>query len=220
VRGAFLLPLFLFTLITLTGCSHYTDAQLLFHPTKPIAKNTRNVSESFPGAYISSTKDGEYDLVLVKDTLRATRAKEKKGPLQPVTQPPLQQAVCFHIFWKPTHGAMIRESSVTNAIVDWYVFGPEYQAKPDMLHYTGAAFVKLDSKGNITWVTIGDGDIAPAQSRGNLKDPVGPARISGDIIAMHNDGRVRELLQSIKDRIAGNDHIWTEAQNDLAPADR
>jgi hypothetical protein len=204
----------LIAVCAVAGCSSSSDARLQFHPTQ--AKG--NVYETFPGAYITSTRDGEYDLVLIKDTLRSATAGNRKGPLQPVTQPPLQQAVCIHIFWKPTHGAMIRESSITNAIVDWYVFGPE-RRRPDMLHYTGAAFVKLDSKANVAYIVIGDGDIAPAQIRGNLKDPVGPARLTGEITAFRNDGRVREVLDSIKDRIAGNDRVWTEAENDTTPAD-
>jgi hypothetical protein len=205
----------LIALSALAGCNS-SDAQLEFHPTH----TKGNVYETFPGAYISSTRDGEYDLVLIKDTLRSGPVGNSKGPLQPVTQPPLQQAVCIHIFWKPTSGAMIRESSITNAIVDWYVFGPEHRRNPDMLHYTGAAFVKLDAEGNLAYITIGDGDILPAQVRGNLKDPVGAARLTGEVTAVRNDGRVREVLESIKDRISGNDRVWTEAESDTTPVDR
>jgi len=89
-----------------------------------------------------------------------------------------------------------------------------------MLHYTGAAFVKLDAEGNLAYITIGDGDILPAQVRGNLKDPVGAARLTGEVTAVRNDGRVREVLESIKDRISGNDRVWTEAESDTTPVDR
>ena len=89
----------LIALSALAGCNS-SDAQLEFHPTH----TKGNVYETFPGAYISSTRDGEYDLVLIKDTLRSGPVGNSKGPLQPVTQPPLQQAVCIHIFWKPTSG--------------------------------------------------------------------------------------------------------------------
>jgi len=40
------------------------------------------------------------------------------------------------------------------------------------------------------------------------------------VTAVRNDGRVREVLESIKDRISGNDRVWTEAESDTTPVDR
>jgi len=109
---------------------------------------------------------------------------------------------------------MVRESSITNAIVHWYVFSPDSSHGSDMLHYQGAAFVKLSTKNNIATITIGDGDIAPKDIRGSLKDPVGHSRITGDVIAVRNDARVKELLASLQDKVAGNEHYWTEARSE------
>lgn len=197
----------------LAGCST-GRAEITFRKQAPaIPASARNVFENFPGAYITSNRDGEYDVLLVNDTLRATPPKQRrKKPLKPIAEPPLQQAVHIHIFWRPTNGAMVRESSITNAIVHWYVFSTDSAKSSDMIHYEGAAFVKLATKGDRAEIRIGDGEVSPKDVRGGLKDPVGAARITGLITAVRNDARVRELLGSLQDKLAGNDHYWTEAR--------
>jgi hypothetical protein len=172
--------------------------------------------ESFPGAYITSNRDGEYDIVLVNDTLRASAGESRKKPLQPVNQPPLQQAIHIHVFWRPVSGAMVKESSITNAIVHWYVFSGEASRNNDMLHYEGAAFVTLSAGDQTAKIEIGDGHIAPRQSKGDLKDPVGPSKITGTIRAVRNDARVRELLAGIQSKAAGSTKIWAQAEADEA----
>jgi hypothetical protein len=200
--------------VALSGCST-GNAEITFRKDAPAAAGSaRNVFEDFPGAYITSNRDGEYDVLLVNDTLRAAPAGRRNRPLKPVAEPPLQQAVHIHIFWRPTNGAMVRESSVTNAIVHWYVFSTDSARGSDMIHYEGAAFVKLTAKGDRAEITIGDGEVSPKEVRGGLKDPVGPSRITGLITAVRNDARVRELLGSLQDKVAGNDHYWTEARGD------
>lgn len=208
-------------LTTLLGCGNRTgDARVLLTPPgaqAPVAASSkahpapRPVYTEFPGAYISSSRDGEYDIVLVNDTLRAANDHGKNRPLKPVAQPPLQQAMVIHVFWRPVSGAMVRESSVTNAIVHWYVFSGESSGRTDMLHYQGAAFVKIKPSGDTATVTIGDGDLAPTQARGDLQDPIGPSRVTADIIAVRNDARVRELQSRIADKAQGKDRFWTEA---------
>src|SRR5207248_3182385 len=151
----------------------------------------------------------------IYDTLRAASSESRKrSPLRPVTQPPLQQAIHIHVFWRPVSGAMVRESSITNAIVHWYVFNGESSGGTDMLHYQGAAFVQLSTKGDTAQIIIGDGQIAPHQTRGDLKDPIGPSRITGTVSAVRNDARVKDLLTRLQDKAAGHDRIWTEAEAD------
>jgi hypothetical protein len=177
-----------------------------------------SVYERFPGAYITSNRDGEYDIVLVNDTLRAARQEKRNSALRPVSQPPLQQAMYIHVFWRPASGAMVKESSVTNAIVHWYVFNGEASGGTDMVHYQGAAFVKLYPNGGTAEVMIGDGHIAPRQVRGEMTDPVGPSRITGTIIAVRNDSRVKELLAGLREKAAGSERLWSEAEADSSPA--
>lgn len=200
-------------LVSLTGCSS-GQAEVTF--TSPQAKTS--VYERFPGAYITSNRDGEYDIVLVNDTLRSAGQESSKKPLQPVTQPPLQQAIHIHVFWRPVEGAMIKESSITNAIVHWYVFSGEGSRGNDMLHYQGAAFVTLDAKRDTARVIIGDGQIAPRLVKGNIKDPIGPSKITGTVLAVRNDARVRELLANFQEKASGSNPFWTEAENDVMPA--
>ena len=181
-------------------------------------KGGNSLVQSFPGAYITSNRDGEYDIVLVNDTLRAAGEVSAKKPLQPVKQPPLQQAIHIHVFWRPVDGAMVKESSITNAIVHWYVFSGEGSNGTDMVHYEGAAFVTLDAKANSAKINIGDGQIAARSIKGDLKDPVGPSRITGTILAVRNDARVRDLLASIQSKANGTSTAWSEAEVDTGAA--
>lgn len=209
-----LIPLLI--LVAVTGCHASSDARVTFVPN--VQSQHRSVYESFPGAYISSSRDGEYDVVLVNDTLRSAEMPGKKRPLVPVAQPPVQQAMLVHVFWRPVSGAMMKESSITNAIVHWYVFSGEASGRTDMLHYQGAAFVKLRVKGDTATITIGDGEIASTQKRGDLKDPIGVAKVTAQIMAVRNDARVRELTRRIQEKAAGTDRFWTEAQSDTGAA--
>jgi hypothetical protein len=113
---------------------------------------------------------------------------------------------------------MVRESSITNAIVHWYVFNTDASGGNDMLHYQGAAFVKLTPDGDKADIVIGDGQIAPHQMRGQLKDPIGPSRITGSVTAVRNDARVKDLLARLQERAAGDEHAWTEAELDTNSA--
>jgi hypothetical protein len=207
----------LFGLLAIGGCSQ-SHSEVTF--TRQGTSGVGRVYEDFPGAYITSNRDGEYDVVLVNDTLRAAVSprSRKHAPLHPVAQPPLQQAIHIHVFWRPVSGAMIKESSVTNAIVHWYVFSGEASGRTDMVHYQGAAFVQMESKGDTAYLTIGDGEITPRQVRGDLKDPIGPSKITGSVSAVRNDARVRDLLARLEAKASGEERLWTEAENDNAPA--
>jgi hypothetical protein len=198
----------------LAGCSS-GKAQVTF--TKP--EKLGSVYERFPGAYITSNRDGEYDVVLVNDALRAAgRHVSSKKPLQPIAEATLQQAIHIHVFWRPMAGAMVKESSVTNAIIHWYVFGNDGSRGVDMVHYEGAAFVMLDDGKNKTDVTIGDGQLAPRQIKGDLRDPVGPSRITGSITAVRDDSRVKSLLAAFQTKATSTEPAWTQAETDGEPA--
>ena len=203
----------LLSLLALPGCST-GQAEVTFHSPQA----SKSVYERFPGAYITSNRDGEYDIVLVNDSLRSAGQESSKKPLQPVTQPPLQQAIHIHVFWRPVEGAMIKESSITNAIVHWYVFSGEGSRGTDMLHYQGAAFVTLDANRDTARIIIGDGQIAPRLIKGSIHDPIGPSKITGTVLAIRNDSRVRELLASFQEKASGSNPFWTEAENDVMPA--
>ena len=87
----------------------------------------------------------------------------------------------------------------------------------DMVHYEGAAFVRLTPDGDSAQITISDGQISPKLIKGEMKDPIGTSRITGSIFAIRNDTRVRELLRGLQDRAAGNDRQWMDAEADTNP---
>jgi len=174
--------------------------------TSHTAAGPREYFQEFPAAYISSNKSGEYDVVLLNDDLHGHRPKPSKKPLEPVGAVPLTQALKIHIFWRPAAGVMLRESSVTNAIIDWYVFGSRDGRTVDLLHYEGAGFVVLNPVGAAARVVINDGQVAPTQSIGDLKDPVGRAVINGSIFAVRNDQRVKDILSTLTDETAAAEH--------------
>ena len=204
------LPALVLASLALTGCSS-GRAQVTF--TKP--EKLGSVYERFPGAYITSDRDGEYDVVLVNDALQAEgKHRSSKKPLQQIADAPLQQAIHIHVFWRPASGAMVKESSITNAIVHWYVFGNDGSRGVDMVHYEGAAFVMLDAGAHKADITIGDGQLAPRQIKGGLTDPVGPSRISGTITAVRDDARVRSLLASFQSKATSTEPAWTQAETD------
>jgi hypothetical protein len=200
----------LIALPLMVGCAS-GPAELRF----TTAATGKSVFEAFPGAYITSNRDGEYDVVLVNDTLRtASTDKAGKKPLQPIDQPPIQQAIHIHLFWRPVEGAMMKESSITNAIIHWYVFGGEGSRASDMVHYQGAAFVRISPGSKTAHIQIGDGQIAVREVRGDIVDPVGPSKISGSLVAIRNDARVRKLLAGFQSKLDGVAPQWHEAEAD------
>ena len=194
----------LFILLGFTGCSA-TTSQINF------TKNTdkKNFFEQFPGAYITSNQNGEYDIILVDDTLRSSRKQTGKRPLTSISQPPLQQGLHIHVFWKPNHSGLAREACITNAILHWYVFGTGETGHQDMVHYEGAAFVTLNSGKDRSQIHIGNGSIAVRKIQGDFRDPVGPSQISGNINAIHNDSKVKDLLIDFQSRASGTAAIPT-----------
>jgi len=151
----------------------------------------------FPTAFIGNAHDGEYDVVMISDD-PSDHADSGNGPLQPVIDQPLRQAICIHILWRPSYGAMAKEASITNAIIDWYVFGNSDERNPKVIHYGGAGFVRVYPKEETAKIDIRDGQVQPKLRRGDMRDPLGPAVIAGSFRAIHDDHRVQELLFRIR----------------------
>ena len=204
-------PALLLAALLLCGCSSSQKSQVTFTQTdKP-----GSVYQRFPGAYVASARDGEYDIVLVNDTLASfDKHPSSKKPLQPLNQMPVQQAIHIHVFWRPADGAMIKEVSITNAVIHWYVFGNEGSRGTDMVHYEGAAFVTVKGSDSKPQITIGDGQISPRLVKGDLKDPIGPSKITGTISAVRDESRVRELLASFHAKASSSEPGWIQADAD------
>jgi hypothetical protein len=191
----FLMPSAL--LLLCIGCGSHRDT-VTFSPLRPGA----SFVESFPAAYITGNEKGEYDIVLVNDDLHGKMPTASKAPLQPDNRHALRQLVKIHVFWRAMSGTIVREAAITNAIIDYYVFGESSDA--DMVHYKGAGFVIVQPGKISSWVRIANATLSPAQMRGNLRDPLGVTHISGGLYALHSDRRVSDALAELKDELASS----------------
>lgn len=178
-------------LICAPGCSSREGGAVTFDALD----QNRTLTQVFPHAYIGQAGGGEYDVILVdKATDWDYRSPGKNRPLQPGDVEPIRQMMRIHLYWRPLAGTT-RNPAATNASVDWYVMGPD--GSGDMVVYEGAGFVMLRGSGDELTVVIRDGTVSPASGRGSLRDPVGPAKISGEAVAKVNSARVRETISEI-----------------------
>jgi hypothetical protein len=157
--------------------------------------------QSFGQAYISSSHDGEYDVVLIQDPQAGKAAAKDNRPLQPMTAAELRQVVHIHVFWQAQGGSVAKDGVVTNAAIDWYVIAHEASDRPELLRYEGAGYVMLDEGRNTTSVEIRDGSMRKMEVRGGLQDPLGPAHLRGTITAQRNSQFVRDTLADLRARM-------------------
>lgn len=196
-RTPILFSLFVLPLSLLIGCSS-TPASLTLRP----AGKEMAFAKTFDRAYAGHMADGSDAFVLVSDEAVGVRAANKAAePIKASSTPaPLRQLVFVKLLWRPMNGT--RDSVAANAAITWYVLSDTPDGADDVLIYQGAGYATVDPGEATTSVTIRCGDLKPTASRGSLKDPVGPAQISGSFVAVNNDGRARELLQDARSRTA------------------
>jgi hypothetical protein len=113
---------------------------------------------------------------------------------------PLHQVVHVKVLWRPMDGTDRNIGS--NAAVGWYVLSSTAGGSSDLLEYAGSAFVRVTPKDDVMKVSIRGGDIRPRSVRGALTDPIGPARIEGNFIAVTDPARVHEVLAATRARTA------------------
>lgn len=184
--------LLLFVLIAVGGCSSH-GGKIAFDTA-----GNRTSIQRFDQAYIALTKTSEIEVVMIEDEAQAQyKAPKKKAPLQPIKLPPLRQVLRIHMYWQPMT-LTTKNPAAINASVHWYVLGAE--GSEDVMTYEGAAFVVLEGSGDVRDVRIKDGQIAPKgnNSEGRLRDPIGPARLHGKVVARLNKARVNETLQELE----------------------
>jgi hypothetical protein len=159
-------------------------------------------AQSFNQAYISSSHDGEYDVLLIQDPVPSKTASRGTKPLQPVGAAALRQIVHIHVFWQAQGGSVAKDGVVTNAAIDWYVIAHEASDRPEVLHYEGAGYVLLDEGRKGTSVEIRDGTMKKTDVRGDLKDPLGPSHLYGTVKAQRNSTFVRSTLSDLRAQMA------------------
>jgi hypothetical protein len=189
----FALPFSLFV----TGCSSSPA-------TLTVRSNERNVSyaQTFSQAFAAQSEDGTHEFVLVSDDAVKSAPKDPGAPLQPIEHTPLRQVVYIRVLWQPLNG--VERGVAKNASLDWFVFANTAGGSDDVLEYQGTACatVKAVNGGEATTVTLHDGALEPHAARGDLTDPVGPARLQGRFTAVKNPHRVQELLAAARARTA------------------
>ena len=185
----------------LTGCASSTGRITLSRIGSNIPEAQHTYLLDFPSAYLANTAVGEYDIVMINDSLHSD-SSPVKGPLQPTIASPVTQALKLHVFWRPESSVMLREATVTNAIIDYYVLGNPDGRTSDFLHYQGAAFVTLNFGPKVASLTIKDGEIELARRMGNMVDPIGHSLINGSMTAVRNDRRAEEILANLQRQAA------------------
>jgi hypothetical protein len=160
-------------------------------------------AQSFSKAYISKSHDGEYDVILMQDPqVSKNAAKGGNRPLQPLAAASVRQVVHIHVFWQGEWGSVARDGVVTNSAIDWYVIAHEASDRPQVLRYEGAGYVLLNPGRNGTSVDIRDGEMKKTESHGDLRDPLGPAKLTGKVKALQNSQIVRDTLEDLKSQTA------------------
>jgi len=170
-------------------------------------------AQNFDLAYISGSRQGEYDLILMQDPALVSSGKAGLNkPLQPLNGGELRQVVHVHVLWQASGGSVAKDGVVTNATIDWYVLGSATGDRQEVLRYQGAGYVLLDEGRKATKVVIRDGTIRMSELNGDLRDPIGPARLTGTVKATRNSEYVRGLLADLRAQTAGQKTAVSEAR--------
>lgn len=186
----------------------------------------RLYAQAFDQAYIGSSHDGEYDVVMIQEPQTQQKAKSAwnwrdvlkpstnaSKPLQPVTSAAaVRQVVHLHVFWQASGGSVAKDGVVTNAAIDWYVIAHDANDAPQVLRYEGAGYVVIDEGRLGTSVSIRDGSMKMTQARGDLQDPFGMTKLIGTVKAQRNGQFVRDTLTDLKAQTAGAKTVVSEVR--------
>jgi hypothetical protein len=159
-------------------------------------QSDRQYSQQFNKAYYGKSPSGEYDVILFADGIKAVVSKSN-GPLQPSPTAPLSQTLYIHVRWRPEQGTKADMPTAINAVIDWYIHSNEASQQNDRLHYRGAGFAKVAESKGAARVDVANVHVDLVESSGRLQDPLGPAVVSGTIIAARNDNLVATTIASL-----------------------
>lgn len=189
--------LFALALSTIVGgCASSRNAQLTLRP----AEGRVAYAQKFTQAYAGRTPDGSWSFVLLADDDQPAANNDAKR-LEPSSQMPLRQVVHVKVLWQPMSGTG-RETSVSNAAIDWYVLSPTAAGGDDLLLYQGCGHVTLDPGDHATKVTIRSGNLKPSVTHGKLADPLGAAKLSGKFVALNDNAKLQHVLSDTRARTA------------------
>jgi hypothetical protein len=189
---------FALVLVLAGGCSSANKGNLTLQGDE----SQTLFAQSFNQAYISGSREGEYDLILLQDPAMAKQPEKGNKPLQPLNGGDLRQIVHVHVYWQASGGSVTKDGVVTNATIDWFVLGSPTTDRKEVLRYQGAGYVLLDEGKKVTKVVIRDGTIRMSEMSPAMRDPIGPAKLSGTIKATRNTEYVRGLLADLRAQTA------------------
>ena len=161
--------------------------------------------QAFDQAWVARDTDGDYDIILVH---RSTVGQDNAQPgeaLEPVDHLPVRHIVHAHVFWRPRGGVRSDDPAPSNAAVNWYVLTMGASAGDDVLVYRGAGYVGVHPGDDAAAVTLRNIRLEPQLVRGAMTDPIGSARIGGNIHAIEDSRQVRAILDELQSLGIRND---------------
>lgn len=174
------------------------------------------LEQPFSTAAMTRDKQGDWDVVLVSQGLENPRSfwrragtamnpvrlfrKEKTAgkDLSPVAETPVRQVVHIKMHWRPSRGAMPDNPAAANATVRWVLFGSsEPGSVQDMLEYQGTAFVRPVFGDDGYMLKIREGTLRRSALSGDMLDPLGSAKVEGDIALPDDPATVAGVLRDL-----------------------
>lgn len=178
-------------LIFLAGCAAQPTTLML----QPLSRRVI-YAQKFGQAYAGQDDDSSPAFLLVSDDAAATSSKHG-AQLQPADLPPLRQVVYIKVLWRPMDGT---HNHAANASIDWYILSDTVESAANLLEYQGLGSVTFDPGDNTTTVNIRSANLRPTVSRGTLRDPIGPCKLTGTFTAINDNTRMRSLLSATRKR--------------------
>ena len=157
----------------------------------------KDYTQTFDQAYAAINDNGDYDLVLLRDTNVDAALANGDGTLQPQTVSP-RELVHIRVYWKARSGVKPDHPASTNASIRWYMVADRSGTPNDVLEYSGCGLVMLYDNGATSTFNVRGAFLQPTVCRGCMTDPIGPGSINGTIVATMDKQRVKALLDQME----------------------
>lgn len=180
----------------LAGCSAAPSAGLRLTPANPAAPA---LTAAFPAGVADVQDSGDTNLVFACVT----------GPAAP-GGPAVRQVLNVRVMWRQGYNVKEQMRGVhQNAALHWYVSPVADSADAaggsaglGVVEYTGTGLVDVDRDGDRLTVTIRSADVTPVAALGGMTDPVGPATLTGTLVARRDAGVTSVALGELRASVA------------------